>query len=55
MLELSKDSSVAESLRSQIKVVLRHYPSKQEVLLIGKRDEKCGIGDPLLSSDTEYR
>ncbi len=56
LVELSRDPSLNEAIRAQAKVVLRHYPSKKEVLQIGKRDEMAdGILGQLLSSDVEYR
>lgn len=54
--ELSKDTGLAETIRKQATAVLRHYPSKEEVVQIGKRDEMAdNVFGPLLSSDIEYR
>jgi len=37
--ELSQDSAWLKTIRKTGETVLRHYPSKEEVLQIGKRDE----------------
>lgn len=39
--ELSKDPNLSELLRRQAKVLLRHYPSRQDIALKIKLDERC--------------
>lgn len=54
LAEISKDHSLPDEIRAQAKVVLRHYPSSKEILLIGKRDEMADDPfGPWLSSNTK--
>lgn len=57
LIELSKDKSLPDEKRQEARRLLRHYPSRKEVLLAGEMEEKltsCTIFTPMLSSKEEY-
>ncbi|WP_282722364.1 BPSL0761 family protein [Halomonas kalidii] len=54
--ELSQDVSLPESIRWQAKHLLRHYPSRREMLLAGQVEERPTEGthfQPVFSSSIE--
>ena len=54
--ELSQDVSLSESIRWQAKQLLRHYPSRQEMLLAGQVEEQLTEGtlfQPTFSSSID--
>ena len=55
LVELSRDSTLPEKVRRDAKFLLRHFPSKYEVLLAGRIEEQAetlpiGIMGPVFSS-----
>lgn len=42
--EISQDDSLPESIRRQARGLLRHYPSRQEMLLAGQVEERLTEG-----------
>lgn len=56
LIELSKDKSICDEKRQEARRLLRHYPSRKEILLAGQIEEKLTadtIFTPFLSSTTE--
>ena len=56
LIELSKDKSLPDEQRQEARRLLRHYPSRKEVLLAGELEEKLTSGTifhPMLSSKEE--
>ncbi|MGP9647481.1 BPSL0761 family protein [Halomonas sp. AOP42-C2-23] len=56
LIELSKDKSICDEKRQEARRLLRHYPSRKEILLAGQIEEKLTAGTiftPFLSSTTE--
>jgi len=56
MEELSQDISLPEPIRWQAKQLLRHYPSRQEMLLAGQVEEQLTEGtlfQPTFSSSID--
>lgn len=56
LIELSKDKSIPNEKRQEARRLLRHYPSRKEVLLAGEIEEVLTSGtifNPMLSSDEE--
>jgi len=54
--ELSQDVSLPEPIRWQAKQLLRHYPSRQEMLLAGQVEEQLTEGtlfQPTFSSSID--
>lgn len=54
--ELTQDVSLPEPIRRQAKHLLRHYPSRREMLLAGQVEERLCEGTlylPVFSSDIE--
>ena len=54
--ELSQDISLPEPIRWQAKQLLRHYPSRQEMLLAGQVEEQLTEGtlfQPTFSSSID--
>lgn len=54
--ELSQDDSLPEPVRRQAKGLLRHYPSRQEMLLAGQVKERLTEGtllQPTFSSSID--
>tara|TARA_R110000850_G_scaffold253599_2_gene378803 strand:- start:744 stop:1232 length:489 start_codon:yes stop_codon:yes gene_type:complete len=57
LIELSKDTSLPDKKRQEARRLLRHYPSRKEVLLAGEIEEILMSGTiftPMLSSKEEY-
>lgn len=57
LIELSKDKSLPDEMRQEARRLLRHYPSRKDVLLAGEIEEKLTSGTiftPMLSSNEEY-
>ncbi|WP_435609733.1 BPSL0761 family protein [Pseudomonas knackmussii] len=57
LVELSRDSSMPEKVRSDARFLLRHYPTKRDVLLAGEIEEQAGsfplgVMGPVFSSST---
>ncbi|HEB06604.1 hypothetical protein LCGC14_0317290 [marine sediment metagenome] len=53
LIELSKDKSIADEKRQEARRLLRHYPSRKEMLLAGEIEEKLTSGtlfNPIFSS-----
>ncbi|MFZ5957224.1 BPSL0761 family protein [Pseudomonas knackmussii] len=55
LLELSRDSALPDKVRRDAKFLLRHFPSKDDVLLAGRIEEQAetlpiGIRGPVFSS-----
>ena len=44
LTELSQDESLPEEVRTEAKRLLRHYPSKDEVLRVGRLEEHLTSG-----------
>lgn len=56
LIELSKDKSLPDQQRQEARRLLRHYPSRKEVLMAGEMEEKLTSGTifhPMLSSKEE--
>lgn len=56
LVEISRDTSLPEPIRNEAHRLLRHYPSKNDVLLAGKIEEKHAensIIEPIFSSSIE--
>lgn len=56
LIELSKDKSLPDEKRQEARRLLRHYPTRKEVLLAGEIEEKLTSGTvftPMLSSKDE--
>jgi hypothetical protein len=56
LIELSQDTALPETLRRQAKQLLRHYPSRREVLDAGQLEEHLTHGtifQPIFSSAIE--
>lgn len=58
LTELARDPEVPERVRKNAQFLLRHFPTKRDVLLAGRIEEqaqKCGIGTlgPVFCSSTE--
>ena len=54
--ELTQDDSLPNSIRRQAKHLLRHYPSRREMLLAGQVEERLCEGtlyQPVFSSSIE--
>jgi hypothetical protein len=57
LLELSRDLSLPERVRRDASFLLRHFPSKSDVLLAGQIEEQAetlpiGVFGPVFSSST---
>lgn len=55
LVELSRDASLPENIRSDAKLLLRHFPSRDDVLLAGRIEEQSeslpvGVLGPVFSS-----
>jgi len=52
---ITQNSDIPESLRRQAKSILRHYPSKDEMYIVGKREaaSPLALGSPLFASTEE--
>ncbi|MCY1462857.1 hypothetical protein D9M71_806720 [compost metagenome] len=46
LVDLSRDKTLPETVRTEARRLLRHYPSADEVLLAGKMEEQRGDGLP---------
>ncbi|KTG24730.1 hypothetical protein AWR38_22790 [Idiomarina sp. WRN-38] len=44
LIELSKDKSICDEKRQEARRLLRHYPSRKEMLLAGQVEEKLTAG-----------
>lgn len=56
LIELSQDTDLTETLRWQAKQLLRHYPSRLEILDAGQMEEHLAKGtifQPIFSSVIE--
>lgn len=55
LVELSRNTDLAEAIRNEAKRLLRHFPSKADVLQAGKIEEQAGrsIFEPIFSSSTQ--
>ncbi|MCY1289865.1 hypothetical protein D9M68_613180 [compost metagenome] len=55
LVELSRNTDLAEAVRNEAKRLLRHFPSKADVLLAGKIEEQASQStfEPIFSSSTE--
>ncbi|MBM3105871.1 hypothetical protein IIE18_12045 [Pseudomonas sp. V1] len=56
LMEISQDTSLPEPIRNEAHRLLRHYPSKNNVLLAGKIEEKYAENsfiEPIFSSSIE--
>lgn len=56
LIELSKDKSICDEKRQEARRLLRHYPSRKEMLLAGQIEEKLTAGSiftPFFSSSME--
>ncbi|WP_305955956.1 BPSL0761 family protein [Pseudomonas sp. D(2018)] len=54
LVELSRNTDLSEAIRKETKRLLRHFPSKADVLLAGKIEEQAGhsIFEPIFISST---
>lgn len=46
LISLSRDETLPEDVRNEARRLLRHYPTKKEVLLAGKVEEQRGDAFP---------
>lgn len=46
LVDLSRDKSLPEAVRTEARRLLRHYPAADEVLLAGRMEEQRGDGLP---------
>ncbi len=46
LVDLSRDQTLPEAVRTEARRLLRHYPAADEVLLAGKMEEQRGDGLP---------
>lgn len=46
LLDLSRNKTLPEALRTEARRLLRHYPTADEVLLAGKVEEQREVGLP---------
>lgn len=56
LVELSKDKNISEEKRREARRLLRHYPSRKEMLLAGQIEEKLTEGSiftPFFSSSID--
>lgn len=55
LVEISRDTTLADSTRNEARRLLRHYPSKDDVLLAGRIEEQVdgSIFEPIFSSSIE--
>lgn len=60
LIKLSRDSSLPEQIRRDARFLIRHFPSKNDVLLAGRIEEQAetlpiGVLGPVFSSTTEFQ
>ncbi|AOE86738.1 hypothetical protein E8F11_17630 [Pseudomonas sp. BN417] len=60
LVELSRDATLPERVRRAARFLLRHFPTKHDVLLAGKIEEQAetlplGALGPVFSSATEFK
>lgn len=57
LVEISRDTTLPEPIRTEARRLLRHYPSESDVLLAGRIEEKQAQGsitEPIFSSSIEH-
>ncbi|UVJ41940.1 hypothetical protein NVV94_14680 [Pseudomonas sp. LS1212] len=55
LVEVSRDTTLPESIRNEAQRLLRHYPSQDDGLLAGRIEEQAegSIFEPIFSSSIE--
>lgn len=55
LVDLSRNPDLAGTIRTEAKRLLRHFPSKEDVLLAGRIEEQAedSIFEPIFSSSIE--
>lgn len=56
LVEISRVTTLPDSIRTEARWLLRHYPSKDAVLLAGRIEEQAegSIVEPIFSSSIEH-